>query len=109
MPYYTQKPFRVEIVEVTESNINNIFTWVSSSDLINAHSLSNTSFTMQMLTNPPVTVEVGSFVIRRTDRSFGIIPADSVELKMRALSDEEAMTVGTIANTTWTRFSEIVF
>ena len=66
MPFYTQKPFRAEIIEVTADNINNVFTWVSASPTVNAHSLTSTSFIIVWggTGNVTQTVEVGGYVVK---------------------------------------------
>jgi hypothetical protein len=117
MPFYTQKPFRVEIIEVTAENINNVFTWVSSSNAVNAHSLTSNSFVMEYSGNPngAETVTVGCYVARRTNDSFGVMQADRMAQRWNLLTNEEANSLPTINRQTksldeaWTRFSEIVF
>ena len=115
MPFYTQKPFKVEIVEVTTENINKVFAWVSASNVINAHSLTDTSFQMVYNTNPVETVEVGCFVVKRTNDSFGVMPPNIMVQRWNLLTNEEANNLPIInrqAKTlgeTWTRFSELIF
>lgn len=115
MPFYKQKPFRVEVVQVTEENINNVFAWVSNSVAVNAHSLTSNSFVLQYLDNPADTVVVGSFVMKRTNDSFGVFPDGRFQDRWEPITNEEANTLPTINRQTksleesWTRFSELTF
>lgn len=116
MPFYKQKPFRVEIVEVTEQNIANIFAWVSQSNTINAHSLTSNSFVMVYNTNPPDNVQVGNYVIKRTNDSFGVLPSERIATRWQEVTAEEANSLPQInrqqkslEEVNWTRFSEMVF
>lgn len=115
MPFYTQTPFRTEIIEVTGDNLNKVFAWVSVSQAVNAHSLTNDSFVLQYLDNPPENVNIGSFVIKRTNDSFGVLPPDRMHQRWQLLTDQEANSLPIInrqtksLNEAWTRFSELVF
>lgn len=118
MPFYTQKPFRAEIIEVTADNINNVFTWVSASPTVNAHSLTSTSFVIVWggTGNVTQTVEVGGYVVKRNDNAFAAMPADGRAFqKWNLLTDAEANSLPTIDMQTrsldeaWTRFSELIF
>lgn len=115
MPFYKQTPFRTEIIEVTGDNINHVFAWVSVSPVVNAHSLTSESFVLQYLDNPPENVNIGSFVMRRTRDSFGVLPPRLMHERWQLLTDQEANSLPIINRQTksldeaWTRFSELVF
>jgi hypothetical protein len=116
MPFYKQKPFRVEAIQVTAENISNVFQWVSQSNAINAHSLTSNSFVLVYLSNPPENVSVGDWVMKRTNDSFGIIPAGRLEERWQEVTAEEANTLPQInrqqksfQEVNWVRFSELIF
>lgn len=116
MPFYKQKPFRIEVIEVTEGNIANVFAWVSQSNAVNAHSLTSNSFVFKYFNDEPVTVQPGVSVMKRTNDSFGVFPSHTqFEERWELLTDAEANSLPTINRQTksleeaWTRFSEIVF